>query len=208
MNNLTLDLSLQPTTLDAWHAVLAASVGVFVLLFFIALIGWIAARNRARSLSAQPAKVIEKIVEVEKLVRIDQPAPEPIILKQASADAALQLLGILQKEARFLDFIQEDMAAYADADIGAAARIVHQGCRQAVQEHFTIVPVSTAFEGDRIQLDTGFNAAEFRLTGNITGQAPFSGTLIHKGWRVIAVKLPQLTEGHDCQIIAPAEVEL
>jgi hypothetical protein len=151
-------------------------------------------------------KIVEKIVEVEKIVQA--PAPEPVILKQATPDAALQLLSLLQKEARFIDFIKEDVSAYSDADIGAAARVVHQGCSKAVNEHFTLSPVSQDQEGSRVTLNKGFDAASFRLTGNIVGEAPFTGTLVHKGWQVTDLRLPKLTEGHNAKIVAAAEVEL
>jgi hypothetical protein len=131
-----------------------------------------------------------------------------VILKQATSDAALQLLNILQKEARFIDFIKEDMGVHADADIGAAARIVHQGCAKAINEHFKLAPVSQDQEGSKVTLNAGFDASAFRLTGNIVGQAPFTGSLVHKGWQVTEVNLPKLTEGHNPNIIAAAEVEL
>jgi hypothetical protein len=114
----------------------------------------------------------------------------------------------LQKEARFIDFIKEDISAYADAEIGVAARVVHEGCNKAINEHFTLSPVRTELEGNKITLTQGFDAAAVRLTGNIVGTAPFTGTLIHKGWQVNAIRLPKLTQGHNASIIAPAEVEL
>jgi hypothetical protein len=57
-------------------------------------------------------------------------------------------------------------------------------------------------------LPQGFDAGAVRLTGNITGAAPFTGTLIHKGWQVTNIRLPKLTQGHDATILAAAEVEL
>jgi hypothetical protein len=136
------------------------------------------------------------------------PAPAPTVVKEASPDAALQLLGLLQRNARFVDFVEEDIAGYADADIGAAARVVHEGCRATLRDHFAIRPVRTEAEGARITLAAGFDAAAVRLTGNVVGEAPFSGSLTHRGWRVEEVKLPQLVKTHDARIIAPAEVEL
>ena len=134
--------------------------------------------------------------------------PPPPVLKIATPDAALQLLGLLQREARFVDFIQEDVAAYSDADIGGAARLVHTGCRKVLQEHFTLAPARPEAEGSRVTLPTGFDAAAVRLTGNVVGQAPFTGTLGHRGWQVTEVKLPQLTDTKAAAVIAQAEVEL
>lgn len=139
-------------------------------------------------------KLIEKTVEVEKLVATDS--------------AALQLLGLMQREARFVDFIQEDVAPYTDAEIGAAARVVHEGCRNVLREHFTLSPVCSEAEGSRITLQAGFDAAAVRLTGNVVGQPPFTGTLSHRGWLVTQVRLPQLTDIQAAKVIAQAEVEL
>ena len=138
------------------------------------------------------------------------PAPPPPLpaLKVANPDAALQLLALLQREARLIDFVGEDLASYADAQIGAAARVVHAGCAKVLREHFSIVPVRTEAEGSRVTLAAGFDAAAVRLTGNVVGQAPFTGSLSHRGWRVAEVRLPQLAAQHDAHVIAPAEVEL
>mgnify|MGYP002757956745 FL=1 len=77
-----------------------------------------------------------------------------------------------------------------------------------LREHFTIEPVRVEAEGSRITLEEGFDAASVRLTGNVVGQAPFKGTLSHRGWRATKVQLPQLAEKHDARVLAPAEVEL
>ena len=139
-----------------------------------------------------------------------QPAaePQPVIVRETTPEAALQLLGLLQREARFVDFVQEDVAAYSDADIGAAARVVHEGCRKVLGEHFSIEPVRSESEGSRITLAEGFDAAAVRLTGKVVGQPPFTGSLGHRGWRVTDTRLPKLAEGHDASVIAQAEVEL
>ncbi|WP_213765205.1 DUF2760 domain-containing protein [Caballeronia sp. dw_19] len=140
-------------------------------------------------------------------------APQPAAaaaptIKAASPDAALQLLGLLQRGARFVDFVEEDIAGYSDADIGAAARLVHDGCRATLREHFTIRPVREEAEGSRVTLADGFDATAIRLTGNVVGKPPFSGNLSHRGWRVEDVRLPMLTKTHDATVIAQAEVEL
>ncbi len=136
------------------------------------------------------------------------PPPPAPVRATADVDAALQLLALLQREARFVDFLQEDIAAYADADVGGAARLLHGGARKVLQDAFDLEPVRSENEGSRLTLPAGFDAAAVRVTGNVVGQAPFSGTLQHKGWRATAVRLPALTAGHDARVIAPAEVEL
>ncbi|HPT49605.1 MAG TPA: DUF2760 domain-containing protein [Accumulibacter sp.] len=134
------------------------------------------------------------------------PAAPP--LKEAAPDGALQLLGLLQREARFIDFIQEDVAGYGDADVGAAARVVHAGCRKVLSDNFAIRAIRDEAEGSRLTLPEGFDAAAIRVTGNVVGQAPFTGSLTHRGWRVVETRLPKLAGGHDLRIVAPAEVEL
>ena len=136
------------------------------------------------------------------------PPPTAAPLRAPSAESALQLLSLLQREARLIDFTQENLSAYSDADIGAAARVVHEGCARVLREHFTIEPVRAEAEGSRITLEEGFDATSVRLTGNVVGTAPFNGTLSHRGWRAASVTLPQLAERHDARVLAPAEVEL
>ena len=161
---------------------------------------------------------------VDRLQRDEAPAPAaptaratpmapaapsaPAPLRQATPDAALQLLALLQRDARLIDFTEEDLASYADADIGAAARVVHEGCRKVLREHFTIAPVRAEAEGSRISLDAGFDAGAIRLTGNVVGSAPFKGSISHRGWRATEVRLPKLASGHDATVLAQAEVEL
>ena len=153
---------------------------------------------------------VEKIVEVRVEVPVER-VVEKVVEKTVTAprhSAALQLLGLLQRDARFVDFVQEDTASYSDADIGAAARVVHEGCRKVLRAHFTIAPVRSEAEGSRVTLAAGFDATEGRLTGNVVGQAPFTGTLGHRGWHVTDTRLPQLTDDKAAAVLAQAEVEL
>lgn len=145
--------------------------------------------------------------EVPPPTPVPPPAPAPV-RATADVDAALQLLAVLQRESRFVDFLQEDIAAYSDADVGGAARLLHGGARKVLKDTFDLEAVRTEAEGSRLTLPAGFDAAAVRVTGNVVGQAPFTGTLQHRGWRATAVRLPTLTQGHDARVIAPAEVEL
>ena len=140
------------------------------------------------------------------------PAPASVVekpkLSVANTDSALQLLGLLQRDGRLIDFLQEDVAGYSDAEIGAAARVVHGSVRKALLSHVTLERVKREAEGSRLTIAKGFSAHEIRLTGNVVGEAPFTGTLAHAGWRATHIELPKLSPGYDVRVIAPAEVEL
>ena len=183
---------------------ISLAVGTF---FSILADGEFAARVQ-RLRSGAPVTVAPAAAPVATPAPAPAPQPAAPALKQASPDAALQLLGLLQRDARFIDFVEEDVAGHSDADIGAAARVVHGGCRTVLREHFTILPVREEAEGSRVTLPEGFDASAIRLTGNVVGKAPFTGSLSHRGWRVQDVRLPKLAASHDASVIAAAEVEL
>lgn len=195
----------------------------FKLLFDAMLAARVAAVMRGQALAPLPSAVETKPETRPELkpgikTKIEpepkpepKPAPkvvEPEIVAPAPDRTALQLLAILQREGRFVDFLQEDVSSFTDADIGAAARVVHEGCKRGLKDVLTLAPVRTESEGAKVELPVGFDASRTRVTGNVTGEPPFKGTLAHHGWRVDELRLPELTAGHDPTIIAPAEVEL
>lgn len=136
--------------------------------------------------------------------KAEPPVPAP---QQASAeDGALQLLSLLQREGRFVDFIEQDVTTFSDGDVGAAARLVHDGCRRALHAHARVQSVRSEAEGARLSLPQ--LSAEVKLVGNVAGSAPFRGVLRHRGWRVDELRLPTLTGTHDPKIVAQAELEL
>jgi len=126
----------------------------------------------------------------------------------AGAGPALQLLALFQREGRLIDFLEQDIAGFADAEIGAAARVVHEGCRKALRDHTKLQPVRTEVEGASLTLAAGYDPAEVKLTGNVQGAAPYKGVLRHRGWRASSISLPLPIKGHDARVLAPAEVEL
>ncbi len=151
----------------------------------------------------------EFAAQLLRLRRGEWPPPPPApLLKAAGPESALQLLGLLQGSGRLVDFLQEDVTAYTDTQVGAAARIVHEGCRKVLEEYFALEPVRQEAEGTPITVEAGFDAAALRLTGHVVGQPPFTGRLAHRGWRVARINLPKLAEGHPVEILAQAEVEL
>ncbi len=121
-------------------------------------------------------------------------------------DPALHLLSLLQREGRLIDFCEEELAGFSDAQIGAAARTVHDGCRKALRGAVTLAPVRPEAEGSSVTLPPGFDPQAVRLSGNVVGNPPFSGVLRHHGWKATDVKMPAASG--DPTVIAPAEVEL
>ena len=125
----------------------------------------------------------------------------------AAGDGALRLLALLQQEGRLIDFLEEDIAPYDDAQVGAAVRAIHAGCRKALHERMQITRIFAEEDGAAVEVAAGFDAGAVRLTGNVHGQPPFRGTLQHGGWRAGDLALPR-TAGVDPAILAPAEVEI
>ena len=135
-------------------------------------------------------------------------------LPQAGTNRAeaeiVSFLGTLQERGRLVDFLMEDITTFDDAQVGAAARVVHDGCRAALQEYFGIRSVREESEGSSVTVPSGYQADEYRLIGNIRGAGPFTGTLVHRGWKADSVRLPRLVrvEPDRLPTIAPAEVEI
>lgn len=135
-------------------------------------------------------------------------APPPALPPEREHASALVLLSMLQREGRLIDFLQENVASFPDADVGAAARIVHEGCRKVVQQYLSLKPVMGEGEGAQVTVPAGFDAQRIRLTGNVAGQPPFAGSLKHQGWVTTEVKFPTVSPALDPRVLAPAEVEL
>ena len=135
----------------------------------------------------------------------EKPAPPPPP-QLKPADGALQLLGLLQRDARILDFFMEDIAPYTDDQVGAAAREVHDKTREVLIRNFAPTPVIDAVEGTPIPASTNPNV---KYIGNVpaTGK-PGSGILRHKGWKATTTNLPQITNNQSLAVLAPAEIEI
>ena len=151
---------------------------------------------------ASLAAKVEALAAPAVAERPAEPAPEK------TPASALALLALLQREGRLVDFLQEEVAAFSDAEIGAAARVVHTGSRKVLQQYLALEPVLADPEGARVTVPAGFNAERIRLTGNVAGQPPFTGTLKHHGWMAASVRFPAVSAALDPRVIAPAEVEL
>lgn len=132
------------------------------------------------------------------------PAAAPTV---RPSDGALQMLSIMQRDARLVDFLMEDIAGYSDDQIGAAVRELHDQCRDSIARYVTLAPVIDGVEGTYAKAP-GSDANLVKFVGNVPAQTPAGGTLRHKGWRAAKVDLPALSAKQDATIIAPAEIEI
>lgn len=144
----------------------------------------------------------------------EQPAAAKTISTEESNDAAVvQFLARLQEKGRLVDFIMDDISAYDNESVGAAARIVHQGCCDVLNDSFTIETVHSGEEMETISLANNYDSNSYRLIGKVPDVAPFDGQVLHRGWETTRVNLPHIVNSEEHieiarTIIAPAEVEI
>jgi hypothetical protein len=134
--------------------------------------------------------------------------PRPVKSGPVAGAEAVHALALLQREGRLVDFLMENIDVYDDAQVGAAVRQVHAGCRKAMTKHFRLEPVMPVDEGSQTTVEPGFDPSAVRLTGSVSGDPPFRGVVRHRGWRAVSVELPTRSEKLDPAIVCPAEVEL
>lgn len=138
-------------------------------------------------------------------------APEPPALKPS--DGALQVLSILQRDARLIDFLMEDISPYPDEQVGAAVRNIHSQSQDALKKYLRLAPVIDGVEGTYAKPELAGalskDAAAIKFIGNLPTQGkPAGGTLRHKGWKVEEIKLPALGGKPNLTVLAPAELEV
>ncbi len=138
---------------------------------------------------------------VSRPKEMERPAPEVF-------DRAVQMLALLQRDGRLIDFLTENISPYPDAQLGAAVRTIHEACRKVLDNYVKLEPILNSEEDQPVTLERGFDPAAIKLLGNVRGEPPIRGVLRHKGWHVKEVNLPPLPQGSGRMVIAPAEVEL
>ncbi len=141
---------------------------------------------------------------------VASPKPKPVAAAAAvGRNEGVNLLAMLQREARLVDFIQENLSGYNDAQIGAAVRQIHRDAAQVLQRAFALKPVWEAEEGAEVELPAGFDAGRYRLTGNLPEHPPYHGRLVHHGWEATACQLPAWSgSAAAARVVAPAEIEI
>jgi hypothetical protein len=132
----------------------------------------------------------------------------PAPVKPQRSDA-LTLLAALQREARLVDFLKEPLDGFSDAEVGAVARNVHRDCGKVVERWFGVAPILNQEDGAPVELPAGFDAGRYRLTGQVSGEPPYRGRLVHHGWEATRCETPTWTGSADAaRVIAPVEVEI
>ena len=143
--------------------------------------------------------------------------PDPVAIAQANAPTllksprndAITLLAALQREARFVDIVNESLDGYSDAQIGAAARDVLRDCGKVLARVFALRPMLEQDEGATVQVPAGYETECYRLTGDVSREPPFAGKLMHAGWQATKCDLPTWTgSGKGALVVAPAEIQL
>jgi hypothetical protein len=176
----------------------------FVVFFY--LLQWLVQKNTAMGLldaGTAPEKSKPAAEPGLKEIAMDQEKR-----KQRDKRFFVHLFALLQREGRLIDFFQEDLDRYEDAQIGAAVRNIHESCNAAMKKYLKLLPVIEKNEGDDVIVDPGFNPNTIKLTGNVFGDPPFKGVLRHRGWKAAKSDLPVLSDTKDSTVIAPAEVEI
>ena len=150
--------------------------------------------------TGQPPQV-PAAASVSRLKEVERPPSEAF-------DRAVQMLALLQRDGRLIDFLAEDISGYPDAQLGAAVRTIHETCRQVLDHYVKLEPILNSEEDQPVTVQAGFDPAAVKLIGNVAGEPPVRGVLRHKGWRVKEVNLPPLPQVAGRMVVAPAEVEL
>ncbi len=150
------------------------------------------------------SRIPDDVLEALTVPRDTPPAAQPA---SESSDRALQILAVLQRDGRLIDFLMEDLGAYPDAQVGAAVRDVHAGCRKALQRYLTLAPVLEDEEGQPVTIAGDMDPAAVKIVGNVAGAPPYHGVLRHRGWNARHVDLPPVPASGRT-ILAPAEVEV
>jgi hypothetical protein len=153
----------------------------------------------------------EVIRELGLSARTSKPAPAPATPppppSTGPSEGALQMLGILQRDARLLDFLMEDISGYSDDQVGAGVRALHQSCRETLTRYLQVAPVIDGVEGTFTKI-TAVDPNAIKLVGNVPPQPPPGGVLRHRGWKCVKIDLPALGKKSDPKVLAPAEIEI
>ena len=162
---------------------------------------------------AEPEQAQETIEEksVEESIPLNPLKVEEtkeVTVKDEKNIDGIFLLSLFQKQGRLVDFLQQDIASFSNAEVGEAARVVHDGCARILGDYFTMEAIRTEEEGALVNVDADYNLSEIKLTGNLRGSAPYRGELLHHGWKISDQHPPEQLDPKARLIVQPAEIEV
>ena len=198
-----IELSLNNACLVFWQVLIGSLAVIGVLL-------WLSLRSSVKRVIAEGDLSAPSLTDDKKQEAV-RPEPTPEEKEERGREdqrRALHLLSLLQREGRLVDFLEEDLKAYDDSQIGAAVRSIQETCHATLNKYVAPEAVIDRDEGDEVTVEAGFDANAIKLTGNVSGEPPFKGILQHRGWRAAGFDLPTLSGPQDPAVIAPAEVEI
>lgn len=155
---------------------------------------WLAAKTFLKAL--KEPQLAQEFIEGKKL---ELEAPE---------SSHLRFLALMQQSGRLVDFLKEDIASFTDAQVGAAVRGIHQECSKLLEDYVTVRPLREENEGATVKIPQGYDSSTIKVVGKINGEPPFTGILVHKGWKAHKRSLPKKLGDQSVEVICPAEVEV
>ncbi len=203
-----------PNDYTTWIGWALAGGPIAAWILFSIIISLIPTKEESPKIESEDKDIVKK---EEKIEASEEEEKSQVETKQEEVKAedlypkeiaVVQLLGLLQREGRLIDFLQEDIEPYEDAQIGAAVREVHRGCKKALNDALALKPVLDAAEGSEVEIEEDFDPTKIRLIGNVHGEPPFKGIIRHCGWRFTKINLPEWTGKEKTDVLAPAEVEI
>lgn len=195
---------------------LVASAGFGAALAVVHFTGKLAVPTASNAALEEPAGEAATTAEKEEPEEapvpeaIPAPAPQQVIVGHGDGGAVIQLLALLQEKGRLIDFLMDDVSRFDDTKVGAAARVVHQGCAEVLKEYFEISKVHEGADNAKVTLRRNFRRGDYSLSGNVGDKPPYTGRLVHPGWKVDNIHLPELKprKGGTWPPVAPAQVEV
>ena len=153
-------------------------------------------------------KALSDPAKAEKFIAIECKEVKAKCIEAQSDSSHLRMLALLQQSSRLIDFLKEDISAFDDAQVGAAVRKIHADSSKCLEELVTIRPVMEENEGAKINVAQGYDPTKIKVGGKVKGEPPYTGRLVHKGWKVHKRSLPKKVGDQNSEIIWPAEVEV
>lgn len=179
-------------------------LGLALRAFWLALFDRDAGEQIAILLDAPTGALVDQQPTVTRDAPITKPPPTQ---SSPAQNPAITLLATLQRDARLIDLIYENLDQYQDAQVGAAARPCLKQCRQSLDRILKIEKLVTAAENDTITVPADAAVSRFRWIGESSSSKTSTAKLVHPGWQAASIQLPQWSgQAEDAEIIAPAQV--